>query len=287
MGSKEYGTGPDGEPLMRCLLKPHQNSTWMRYTDMSREAWDRLIASPLVRGDKSSAPLIIWGHMADSLEIDPAYNQPRCIANNVGTLFALQIDVDNGCRIEEFVKDYHRYSFQLYTSYSYTFKPGDRFRAIFPLKEPIETSWLVPTVKAKLMELFSVCDESCFDKAHWQILPCIRAKDAPYRYIQHQGERLSFASENFQKMAEKYEDSAHWRREIRKADYSERPHEGAIKKAQELLDNAVEGSRNRTMYSVLCWLHDKVQIDESEAYELNPPMDMDKEFASMILRIWK
>lgn len=259
----------------------------MRYSQISTEAWDRLIASPLVREDKSSAPLIIWGHMADSLEIDPAYNQPRCIAKNVGTLFALQIDVDNGCKIDEFVKDYHRYSFQLYTSYSYTFKPGDRFRAIFPLKEPIETSWLVPTVKAKLMELFSICDESCFDKSHWQILPCIRAKDAPYRYIQHQGERLSFASENFEKMADEYQDDAHWRREIRKADYTTRPHGGALKKAQQILDEAVEGSRNRTMYSVLRWLKDKVQVDESEVYELTPPYDCDDEWLHMIVRIFK
>lgn len=272
---------------MLFLCKPHQNSKYMRYASIDTESWNRLITHPMVVRDKDKAPLSIWGRMKENVEIDPMSKHPRCIANNIGTLFALQIDVDNGCKIDEFVKDYHRYSFQLYTSYSYTFKPGDRFRAIFPLKEPIETSWLVPTVKAKLMELFSICDESCFDKAHWQILPCIRAKNAPYKYIQHQGERLSFASENFQKMAEEYEDSAHWRREIRKADYSERPHEGAIKKAQELLDNAVEGSRNRTMYSVLCWLHDKVQIDESEAYELNPPMDMGKEFASMILRIWK
>lgn len=259
----------------------------MRYSQISTEAWNHLIANPIVRADKAGAPLSIWGRMADTVELDPAYNQARCTGENVGTLYALQVDVDNGCTVDEFVRDYHRYSFQLYTSYSYGFKPCDRFRAIFPLNEPINTQWLVPPVKDNLIHIFNMCDVSCFDRAHWQCLPCIRAKDAPYRYIQHQGERLSFASENFEKMAAEYQDDAHWRREIRKADYTTRPHGGALRKAQQILDEAVEGSRNRTMYSVLRWLKDKVQVDESEVYELTPPYDCDDEWLHMIVRIFK
>jgi hypothetical protein len=258
----------------------------MRYTDISREAWDKLIAHPLVRDEKKSAPLLIWGHMADILEIDPTSNLPRCTGDNVGPLFALQVDIDNGCRIDEFVRCYHRYSFQLYTSYSFGFKEGDRFRAIFGLKEPLQTKWLVPPVKAVLNDLFPMCDESCWDRAHWQIVPCIRANDAPYKFLQHDGKRLSFVGEDLEKMATEYQDDAHWRKEVRKADYSTRPHEAALKKAQQILDEAVEGTRNRTMYSVLRWLHDKVQAEENEVYELNPPTDMDDEFNNMIVRIW-
>lgn len=272
---------------MRFLLKPHQYSTWMRYSTITPEAWNHLIANPLVRADKDSAPLSIWGKMSERLDIDPAYNQPRCTAENVAELLALQIDVDNGCRIDEFVKCYHRYSFQMYTSYSYGFKQGDRFRAVFPLKEPINTQWLVPPVKDNLIKLFDMCDISCFDRAHWQILPCVRSNDAPYKFLQHDGERLSFANENFKQMAEEYKDEAHWRKEIRKADFTTTPHGGALKKAQQILNEAVEGSRNRTMYSVLRWLHDKVQIDESEVYELTPPYDCDDEWVHMIVRIFK
>lgn len=272
---------------MFLLLKPHQYSTYMQYAKISRDGWNQLIQHPYVIADKDAAPLSIWGRMSPTVDVDPAHNQARCTAENVGTLFALQVDIDNGCKMDEFVKCYHRYSFQLYTSYGYGFKEGDRFRAIFPLKEPLNTQWLVPPVKDNLIKLFDMCDVSCFDRAHWQILPCVRAKDAPYKYLQHDGERLSFASENFEKMAADYQDDAHWRREIRKADYSIRPHAGALKKAQELLDNAAEGSRNRTMYSVLRWLKDKVQIDENEVYELIPPADMDDEWTHMIVRLFK
>lgn len=273
---------------MKFLLKPRQNSTWMRYSDITAAAWNNLIAHPIIRTDKSLAPLSIWGKMANRLDIDPAYNQPRCTADNVGSLYALQIDVDNGCSIDEFVKCYHRYSFQLYTSYSFgVSKPGFRFRVIFPLAEPIETEWLVPPVKENLIRLFDMVDASCFDRAHWQIVPCISSKDAPYIYMQHQGERLSFARENFAQMAQDYKDEAHWRREIAKADYSTKPHAAAIAKAQQLLDDAVEGTRNRTMYSVLRWLKDKVGVDESEVYDLNPPADMDEEWVKMIVRLYK
>ena len=273
---------------MQFLLKPHQNSTWMRYSKMDTATWNWLIQNPLVKPDKAGAPLAIWGDMVQNPEIDYAYNQARCTADNVDKLFALQVDVDNGCSIDDFVKCFHRYSFQLYTSYSYgVFKPGYRFRVIFPLKEYLRTSWLVPSVKESLIKLFDMCDISCFDKAHWQILPCISSKDAPYKFMQHEGERLSFALENFEKMATEYQQDAHWRREIRKADFSITPHAGALKKAQEIIDNAVEGTRNRTMYSVLRWLHDKVQVDEGEVYELTPPADMDTEFAQMIVRWWR
>lgn len=272
---------------MQFLLKPHQYSTWMRYSKITTEAWNWLIANPMIKPDKAGAPLAIWGDMVQNPEIDYEYNQARCTGDNVDKLFALQVDVDNGCTIDDFVKCFHRYSFQLYTSYSFGFKEGFRFRVIFPLKEYLRTSWLVPPVKESLIKLFDMCDISCFDQAHWQCLPCIRDKDAPYKFMQHEGERLSFALENFEKMATEYQQDAHWRREIRKADYSTTPHAGALKKAQEILDNAVEGTRNRTMYSVLRWLHDKVQVDEGEVYELSPPCDMDTEFAQMIVRLWR
>lgn len=272
---------------MLFLLKPRQNSTWMRYSTITADGWNKLISSPMVIPDKAEAPLSIWGRMSPTVELDPAYNQPRCIAANVGNLFALQIDVDNGCSMDEFVKCFHRYSFQLYTSYSYKYKPGDRFRVIFPLAEPICTSWLVPPVKENLIRMFDMVDISCFDQAHWQIMPCIRAKDAPYKFLQHQGERLSFARENFEQMARDYQDNAHWKREIRKADYSTNSHAGALASAQKRLDEAFEGNRNRTMYSVIRWLKDTVGCDEDEVMGLNPPYGMDDEWTKMVLRIYK
>lgn len=271
---------------MIVLCKPRKESTCMKRMEVTTESWNRLIANPMIRSDKSSAPLVIWGNMVARPELDE-YGLPRCTGDNVERMFALQVDVDNGCTIDSFVRDYHRYSFQLYTSYSYGFKEGDRFRVIFPLKEALYTRWLVPPVKQTLISLFDMCDVTCFDKGHWQILPCVSSAEAPYRYIQHDGERLSFASDNFAKVAAEYSEEYHWRREIAEADRDPNAnHSGALRYAQTKLDSASVGERNRTMFSVLGWLKNKVNATYSEVIALKPPMGMEVEFNSMVSRLF-
>ena len=259
----------------------------MRYCSVTTDQWNRLIANPMVLSSKDEAPLAIWGKMSDRVSIDPESMKPRCTNENVSCIFALQVDIDSGQTIEQFVKDYSRYSFQLYTSYSYGFKPGDRFRVILPLSEPLYTVHLVPPVKSILHDLFDQCDVTCFDKAHWQILPCVRSDDAPYRYLQHQGELLSFARENFAKIAEEYQESAHWKREIAEADKDPNAkHDGALKYVQKIFDSTQEGARNRTVYAKLRWLHDTVGATYNEVITLKAPAGFDDEYIKMVERLY-
>lgn len=273
---------------MHCLIKPHTYVTYMRRVPITKEGWNKRIREPLILDDKGKTPLVIWGEYSKILDIDPDSQQPRCIGPNIEYIYSLQIDVDNGCSIEEFMQGYHRYSYQLYTSYSHGFKKSDRFRVIFPLKEPIYTVDLVPPVKDKLIDMFPMVDATCFDKAHWQCLPCIRAKDAPYRFEQHQGEILSFANDKFREVAADYRERAHWRREIARADFKPSgEHSGALNWAQGQLDSASEGTRDTTIFSVLHWLHDTVQISYEEALTLVAPYEMEDVMAQKIERIWK
>lgn len=272
---------------MLVILKPNQYSTYMKYAKVSTDGWSRLIASPAVIANKDDAPLVIWGHMKDVVEIDPVYNKPRCTAENIDKMYALQIDVDNGMKIDDFVRDYHRYAFQLYTSYSYGYKEGDRYRVIFPLAEPIRTEWLVAPVKQLLHDMFDCVDTSCFDRGHWQILPTVRSQESPYRYIQHDGERLSFAKDNFAQLAREYKEDAHWRREIAEADRDPRSnHDGALKWVQRIFDETQEGSRNRTVYAKLMWLRDTVGATYNEVISLHAPAGFDEEMNKMIERIY-
>lgn len=254
---------------------------------VSRDAWNRLIAAPLVIADKMEAPLSIWGKCTDMVQVD-CEGRIRCIADNLLYINALQIDIDNGYPIDNFVVDYHRYSFQLYTSYSHGFKEGgDRYRVIFPLREPIYTEWLEPPVKKVLHDLFDMVDTTCFDKCHWQIFPCVRSNDAPYRFMQHEGEILSFASDNFADKAAEYREGRHWRKEIANADKDPNSnHQGAMDFVQKTFDSVQEGARNKTMYSKLRWLHDTVGADYNEVMTLRSPTGMESEMSSMIDRIW-
>lgn len=271
---------------MKYLLKPNQYSTCMYYDNMDAETFTRLVENPLVLADKASAPLAIWGTMTDTVELD-AEGLPRCIGANVNYMYALQVDVDNGCTREQFNRDYHRYRYTLYTSSGYGYKPGERFRVIFPLKERLYTRHLVKPVKDYLKQFFPMSDVSCFDQGHFQILPVILDRAAPYEYLRHDGELLSFASERFDKMAEEYSEVAEARRSFMEADRDQSAnHGGALEYVQRIFDETTEGSRNRTVYSKLMWLRDSVGCTANEVINLRPPFGFDDEFYRMVQRLF-
>lgn len=255
---------------------------------MTASDWNRLIANPIVLSDKKNAPLAIWGSIVARPEIDQYSGYPRCIKENIEEIYALPVDVDNGTTMEAFERDYHRYSYQLYTTYSWhNGKPGDRFRVFFPLKEPINVKWFVPPVKKILMSLFDMADKTCFDRGHWQCLPCVSSKDAPYRYVQHQGEQLSFASENFEKLYTDYTEDFHWKRAIAEADRDPTAnHKGALKYVQTVFDNTNEGSRDTTVYAKIMWLKETVGCTYSEIISLRPPVGFDADYIAKVNRIF-
>lgn len=272
---------------MQFLLKPNQYSTVMAVRTITAKQWSNLIEHPLIMANKDEAPLAIWGSLTEYVTIDPAYKLPRCTAENLLSIWALQIDVDNGCTIQEFERDYHRYSYQLYTSYSYGFKEGHRFRVIFPLKEKLYTEHLVRPVKQILTDMFDMVDSSCFDRCHWQILPCVRSNDAPYEYRRHDGELLSFARENFGKIASEYMEDFHWKRAIAEADRDPNAnHTGALNYVQKIFDATPIGKRDPTVYSKVKWLKDTVGCTYNEVIALRAPVDFDEEYIKKVNHIY-
>lgn len=272
---------------MISLLKPFNGSSYMQQVRVTNSQWNRLIANPMVLDDKRKAPLMIFGSLADYVEIDKDSGNPRCTAANIEEIYALPVDVDNGCTMEEFERDFHRYSYQLYTTYSWhNGKDGDRFRVFFPLKEPIKVKWLEGPVKKHLLSLFSMADQTCFDRGHWQVLPCVGGLDNDYRYVQHQGETLSFASENFEQMWKEYREDFHWKREIAEADRDPSAnHTGALNYVQRIFDETVEGSRDRTVFSKLMWLQ-SLGCTYNEVICLRPPMGFENEYIAKVNRVY-
>lgn len=169
---------------------------------ITSEDWIRMLKQPLVFADKTRAPLAIYGTMASDPEPVEVHgmNRPRCTGENVDTIYALQLDFDSGFSIRQFCENYSKYRFTLYTSYSYGFKEGDRFRVIMPLATPMPCYLLNnKRVRNNLLWHFPHVDESCMVRGHWQILPCVRSKDAPYLFTQNKVDQLwggdSFLSE--------------------------------------------------------------------------------------------
>lgn len=153
--------------------------------------WLRMLENPPVFTDKDKAPLAIYGTMVTDPELDTDSRRPRCTGANVASIYALQLDYDSGVTIQQFFERYGQYRFTLYTSYSYGYKPNDRFRVILPLGSPMPCHLLQNRrVKENLLWHFPNVDKCCMDRGHWQILPCIRSKGAPYLYYQNKEGKL-------------------------------------------------------------------------------------------------
>lgn len=268
---------------MIALYKPFNGSSYMQPIRVTRDQWNRLIANPMVLNDKKKAPLMIFGSMAEYVELDNESGKPRCTGANIDELYALQVDVDNGTTMEAFERDFHRYSYQLWTTYSWhNGKEGDRYRAVFPLKEPIKVRWLVKPVKDILINLFDMADQSCFDRGHWQCLPCVGGRDKPYRYVQHQGEYLSFSHENFGKMAEEYENDM--KAYLQKLHDDRDPGEDKswmLRHTQNVFDKTVEGERDKTVYSKLSWLRDE-GFSYNDVMSLRPPYGFEMDYVKKV-----
>jgi hypothetical protein len=255
---------------------------------MTASEWNHLIANPMVIPEKKQAPLATWGSMVSRPEIDPPSGYPRCTGANIEELYALSVDVDNGLPMTDFERTFHRYSYQLWTTYSWhNGKEGDRYKVVFPLKEHIKVKWLEGPVKKYLIDFFNMADKTCFDRGHWQVLPCVQSRDKDYRYVQHQGELLSFAHENFEKMWTEYKEDFHWRREIAEADRDLGDnHEGALRHIQTVFDSTTEGSRDTTVYKSIMWLKDTVGSSYNEVISLRPPYGFDTEYMRKVDRLY-
>ena len=175
---------------MIFLMRPGKFSKFCIPAKCSNADWNHALEHPLIVPDKDHAPLAIYGTLVDSPELDTDSGRPRVIGANVASLFAIQLDFDSGKSIDEFAEEHASLQWSLYTSYSHGFKEGgDRFRVIIPLKSPMPCDLLgCQRVRKSLMFNFPGTDQSCWDRGHWQIAPCIRSEGAPYRFMKNRGE---------------------------------------------------------------------------------------------------
>lgn len=260
---------------------------------VSADAWTHALTHPRILDDKAKAPLIIWGRMPEKVELSYS-GKPRCIKENLDYITVLQVDYDNGMPIDEFVQKYKEYRFDLYTSYNHGFKPSDRYRIMFPLAERIYMRHLCPPTRELLVNTFPDVDVTCFDRCHWQVLPTIRAEGAPYRVVRNQGKKLDlFPVNKFAQIADDYDTYNKMQQQIRELDKvgkappkEHNAHSGALKWAQEQIDNTPEGGRNREFFRILNWLKNDVECDYYEVSDLTWPSDMQEEMNGMVNRLF-
>lgn len=145
---------------------------------------------------KDFAPLAIFGTIVDNPEMDYETETalPRRIGANIRSLYALQLDYDNGMSIERFIAEHQDLQYSLYTSYSHGTKEGDRFRVVIPLAKELPCELLESRkVRDNLCFNFPSVDECCFHRGHWQLLPLVNPEVRDrYRWHRNKGNPWDF-----------------------------------------------------------------------------------------------
>lgn len=286
---------------MIYLLKRDTFRKDMEYKNISADMFTSLVNDPLIIPCKQYTPLWIFGKMSSEVSIDQFTRNPRCAAENIDSLYCLQLDYDSGMTIMEFRERFSEYSYALYTTYSYGFKAGDRFRVILPLADKLPVKYLgTPDIKQELIDYFDGVDVSCFDRGHWQCMPAIREKGAPYYSYINKGKRWGtdnwsqyddqYASHE-QVMAEYRMQLARKRQAIQDAaeNFLVVPpcnnFDALLRIAQERIDDTTEGSRDTTLYKTLNYLHDQ-GVDASDALTLDVWEGFQSVLEDKVSRIW-
>ena len=274
---------------MKLLYKQHKFSKTMIYKSMDDTSYINLIKHPYVIDNKDNIPLVIYGKPKTKLNLEPKSELARCIADNIDYMYALQLDFDNGFSIEQFKEQYKHLKYILYTSWSYGFKPNDRYRVILPLQTKLPIQYLVSGVKNHLHLMFKDADITCFDRGHWQALPAIRNSKAPYYYFINKGELLNLPIDKYKDLYEKFIiDEQRKKIEATSNININNDFTRAIIKAQKLIDDIPvgKGVRNKRLFTILAWLR-KIDAPLSDVYTLSIWSDYDKDFNNIIKHLWR
>lgn len=284
---------------MKMLLRKNFYDTALHEVAIERSRFLDLIRHPIVNPTKEDIPLGIYGKLVASPMPNSDNSGPHYCADNVDSIYMLQLDYDSGISIDEWCETHWQYKYVIYTSHSHGYKGGsDRFRVILPLSEPLKTSQMGRFFKSAMAKIWQ-CDASCFDRAHCQVIPAIRTADSPYRYVIHsEGQPYTIpwdAVETERRLAQQVKDfdsavldyNAQWdTREPIEPD-EEEIRRRQLRWAENRLMEATEGCRNSTAFSVLCYLKSN-GFDAYDAQGLSYALDADfqGEFERMIMRMF-
>lgn len=284
------------------LVKPFFKTDAMRAASFDEAKLLALLKKPLVRDDKDQAPLWVFGHPNPSYIVSSCDgNAARACHENILDYTAIVLDYDSGRTIESFINEFKdKFRFYLYTSFNHGYKATPRFRVIIPLSTPVSMHSLEGGgFKKLLFKMFTDIDPTCFDRGHFQAVPCVRVEGDPHYYYYVNGinkllkidaedilaedrelERLREQTRMFGEAARELNDRLYGRR---KDDDIERMNRNKLNWAQEYINkNCVEGSRDICCFRVLSYLRDNCLLDD--AWQLDIPADFQAEWDKKLAR---
>jgi len=282
---------------MIALVKQYFWTDAMRYTEITAKRWLELLEHPLVREDKRNAPLAVYGDLVDTpmpSNDDPC--RPRAVWDNISCYHCLQVDYDNGRTMDDFIDEYKdKCAFWCWTSHSNGFKQNERWRAVIPLDEPLQTSEMGHAYREVMGELFPGSDLSCFDRAHFQVLPVIRPDGAEFYkyYINRSKKRFSIPKDLVKERAESITRRNEYcnlfseaSEELRSQLYGDRYDDDDLRIANQLrwvqnqLETIYEGNRNNVIFACFGYMQRNGLLDYAHTIDV-PPIAYDEWYKMM------
>lgn len=275
---------------MDYIVKAKYYTDACKYMPVTEEEFVEFMKHPIIRKNKDYAPLGCFATVKKPwLPAADDYDSLAAVAENISSYDCLQVDYDSGMSVKDFIARYKAVKFWLYTSYNHGFKGEfDRFRAVFPLDGPMSQDIMGRAYKQYMMKVFPGCDMTCFDRAHFQLLPCIRSEEAIDKYTYYINDVDALLHIDIEEIHKIEEDNRHkqyicnmfedaralFNDELyghRDEDDYERRVTNQLKFAQSLLETAVIGQRHNICFQVVCYLNRKGLLDY--AWSLTPPHD--------------
>lgn len=286
---------------MKMLIRKHFKDKTLHIVTMTTEQWLDIIRRPIIRADKDKGALGIYGTLKESVK--PSKYSPReaaYCADNIDSIYMLQLDYDNGVSIDEFINEHKDLSYVLYTSHSHGYKGNsDRFRVVIQLSEPLKIDSMGPQFKEYMSKLWGV-DPTCFDRGHCQLVPMVRSNDSPYRWHINKGKHyeipwneINSYVTDFEKKCMFEDAMLKWNRKWYPKPDEPEPDEEEVRRrqmkwAENELSIMIEGSRNSTAFAVLAYLK-RNEFDYDDVEHLSDMVDFDfkEEFDSMVRRMFR
>ena len=208
----------------------------------------------------------LWSFYNTRSEPELSFGLPHACADNFTTLYALQIDFDDGiATIDWFKSTYSKYRFILYTSYRS--KPDHhKFRVILPIEATFANAMMrCKDITADIASKFPNCDTSTFNSFRRQRVPASNPEyPENYQWNINKGELYDLDQfaylPTYNAWKKKLDDymvaPTFFTMDINDLNRGEY---NPMKFIESKLENEtwIEGSRNNTMFKYVSWMRYK------------------------------
>lgn len=267
----------------------------------------RVLALRCYQNDREEAKkhIPLWRFGEPILNPKPFASDPKLImktCDNVRINTILCLDFDSELSMDDYRTQNEAYTYYMYTTSGYGYKPGDRYRVLMPLAVPVPNDMLMAAMPCEVSSAYTSLYQmvaSQFDwwrhldasaARNWQCIPAILEHGSPYKYDVHETDKcIDLGCENLsaEYMRIAMEEAA--KKDQRMAEYASRKRVTSANELIAQLENELEdipvgvGARHHEITRLFGKYHCK-GLQGDDFYEVeNPWLDYDDDWPGLVI----